>query len=235
MMIRRVSWLAVLASAASAVVLLTGGGPAGSKSGATRVYYIAADRIAWDYAPSGRDQLSGRPFDQEAKTFVERGPQRIGHVYRKGLYREYTDATFTTLKPPLPEWKHLGMLGPAIHAEVGDTIKIVFRNNLPFPASIHPHGVFYEKDSEGAPYADGTNGANKRDDIVPPRGTHTYTWPVPERAGPGPGDPSSILWMYHSHASASCYSPQPAGRLSFALGSSERDGPRYRPVAGVKR
>jgi FtsP/CotA-like multicopper oxidase with cupredoxin domain len=22
---------------------------------------------------------------------------------------------------------------------------------------------------------------------------------VPERAGPGPGDPSSILWMYHSH------------------------------------
>jgi hephaestin len=28
---------------------------------------------------------------------------------------------------------------------------------------------------------------------------HTYTWEVPERAGPGPGDPSSILWMYHSH------------------------------------
>jgi FtsP/CotA-like multicopper oxidase with cupredoxin domain len=29
--------------------------------------------------------------------------------------------------------------------------------------------------------------------------TFTYIWTVPERAGPGPGDPSSILWMYHSH------------------------------------
>jgi hypothetical protein len=34
---------------------------------------------------------------------------------------------------------------------------------------------------------------------VPPGKTHTYTWQVPERAGPGPMDPSSIMWMYHSH------------------------------------
>jgi len=27
----------------------------------------------------------------------------------------------------------------------------------------------------------------------------TYTWMVPERAGPGPRDMSSIMWMYHSH------------------------------------
>jgi hypothetical protein len=25
-------------------------------------------------------------------------------------------------------------------------------------------------------------------------------WEVPERAGPGPNDPSSIVWLYHSHA-----------------------------------
>ena len=24
-------------------------------------------------------------------------------------------------------------------------------------------------------------------------------WSVPERAGPGPNDPSSIVWRYHSH------------------------------------
>ena len=24
---------------------------------------------------------------------------------------------------------------------------------------------------------------------------------VPERAGPGPADPSSVMWMYHSHTS----------------------------------
>jgi FtsP/CotA-like multicopper oxidase with cupredoxin domain len=64
---------------------------------------------------------------------------------------------------------------------------------------MHPHGVFYDKDSEGTPYEDGTTGADKADDAVPPGGTHVYTWSIPERAGPGPSDPSSIMWMYHSH------------------------------------
>ena len=27
----------------------------------------------------------------------------------------------------------------------------------------------------------------------------TYVWKVPDRAGPGPADPSSVMWMYHSH------------------------------------
>ena len=34
---------------------------------------------------------------------------------------------------------------------------------------------------------------------MPPGQTYTYVWQVPERAGPGPGDPSSIVWLYHSH------------------------------------
>ena len=71
--------------------------------------------------------------------------------------------------------------------------------NCPFPASIHPHGVLYEKSSEGAPYNDGTSGAGKKDDAVPPGGTYTYTWEVPQRAGPGPDDGGSVMWMYHSH------------------------------------
>jgi hephaestin len=93
----------------------------------------------------------------------------------------------------------LGVLGPVIRAEVGDTIKVVFKNNASFPFSIHPHGVFYQKNSEGAPYNDGTSGDKKNDDAVPPGKTHTYNWLVPERAGPGPMDPSSIIWAYHSH------------------------------------
>jgi hephaestin len=86
-----------------------------------------------------------------------------------------------------------------IRAEVGDTIKVVFRNKTRVPLSMHPHGVFYNKDSEGAPYADRSRDADKKDDGVPTGGTHVYVWPVPERAGPGPGDPSSAFWMYHSH------------------------------------
>ena len=73
----------------------------------------------------------------------------------------------------------------------------MFRNDTELSISVHPHGVFYDKASEGAPYDDGTDA--KDDDAVPPGATYTYTWPVPERAGPGPMDGSSILWMYHSH------------------------------------
>jgi hypothetical protein len=85
-----------------------------------------------------------------------------------------------------------------IRAEVGDTIKVVFRNNLTIPASIHPHGVFYTKSSEGAPYNDGTAGSDKFDDAVQPGQTYTYTWQVPDRAGPGPMDGSSATWLRHS-------------------------------------
>jgi hypothetical protein len=49
-------------------------------------------------------------------------------------------------------------LRPTICAEVGDIITIYFKNKSEFPLSVHPHGVFYEKDSEGAPYNDGTHG-----------------------------------------------------------------------------
>jgi len=63
---------------------------------------------------------------------------------------------------------------------------------------MHPHGVFYQKDSEGAQYLDGSGDESKKGTVAP-GGTHTYIWPVPERAGPGHGDMSSMLWMYHSH------------------------------------
>jgi FtsP/CotA-like multicopper oxidase with cupredoxin domain len=167
--------------------------------GKTRTFYVAAVEVPWDYAPSGINKITGKPFDEVANVFVKRGKDRIGKTYLKAVYREFTDATFTKQKQRPAAWRHLGVLGPVIHAEVGDTIKFVFKNTLRFPASVHPHGVFYLKDSEGAPYADGTSGEAKRDDVVPPGGTHTYTWRVPERAGPGPMDGSSVLWMYHSH------------------------------------
>jgi hephaestin len=91
------------------------------------------------------------------------------------------------------------MLGPLIRAVVGDTIRVVFRNNGPRPFSMHPHGVFYDKRSEGAPYKDGGSAADSVDDRVPPGGTHIYIWPVPERAGPTAHEGSSGFWMYHSH------------------------------------
>ena len=165
-----------------------------------RMYYIAADEVNWDYAPGGVNKMMGMKFDGYSKVFVERGPHRIGSIYRKALYREYTDETFAHLKPRPAEWESSGILGPILRAEVGDTIRVVFKNNATRPYSMHPHGVFYKKDSEGALYEDGTSGSDKVDDAVPPGETHVYIWEVPERAGPGPNDPSSIVWLYHSHA-----------------------------------
>ncbi len=175
-------------------------GPSGGAGAPmTRTYYVAAEEVAWDYAPSGGNRITGQPFEGIAEFVATSGHHRIGRVYRKAIYREYTDSTFTTLKPRPPEWEHLGILGPLLRASVGDTLRIVFRNNASHPFSMHPHGVFYQKDSEGAPYADGTAEEQKGDDGVPSGGTHVYVWPVPERAGPAPGDGSSVLWMYHSH------------------------------------
>lgn len=168
-----------------------------TRQGVERRYFISAEPVRWNYAPAGRDMITGRPFSDDANVFVRRGRVRIGSTYTKCLYRGYTDATFRTRTPVTAEDRYLGALGPVLRAEVGDTFTVVFRNRCQFPASIHPHGVFYDKASEGAPYNDGTGSAGA--DSVPRGGKATYTWRVPERAGPGPGDGTSVMWMYHSH------------------------------------
>ena len=166
-----------------------------SSESKVRTYFIAADELTWDYAPQGRG-LTGTPHLEGTD---EDGSGSGHRNYRKAVFREYTDATFRTQKPRPAEWEHLAILGPLIRAEVGDTLQVFFKNNTKLTCSLHPHGLAYAKDSEGALYNDGSPQTAKKDDLVPPGGTYTYHWMVPERAGPGPGDGSSILWMYHSH------------------------------------
>lgn len=158
----------------------------------TRTYYIAADDVIWNYAPSGKDLILGKPLPPLL-------PKQLGWSFRKAVYREYTDASFMHLKPRPASEAYLGLIGPIIHAEVGDTIVVVFKNNGMVPLSAHPHGVFYKKSSEGAPYEDGVSAGDKQGASVAPGHTFTYTWDVPDRSGPGPGDGSSVMWMYHSH------------------------------------
>jgi hypothetical protein len=109
-----------------------------------RTYYIAADEVEWDYAPSGMDQISGKPFNAMENIYLQRGPHRIGRVYHKAIFREYTDGSFKTIKTRPAREQYLGILGPILHAEVGDTIRVVFRNNATRPYSMHPHGVLYK-------------------------------------------------------------------------------------------
>src|SRR5579859_1695265 len=175
------SWTAVQAESAA------------SASGTVRTYYIAADEVEWDYAPMNVDMMTGKPFDGYSKIFVEQGPTRIGQKYKKAVFREYTNDTFQVLKPRPAELAHMGILGPVIRAEVGDTIKIVFRNNSSQAFSLHPHGVSYAPDSEGAMYADAMEHPAAHG-LVAPGKTHTYTWTAREQCGPGPQDGSSVVW-----------------------------------------
>src|SRR5438270_35553 len=71
--------------------------------GRTRTYYIAADELIWDYAPTGINQITGKAFDEIQQTWTKAGPQSLGSKMKKALYREYTDATFRTLKPRAPQ------------------------------------------------------------------------------------------------------------------------------------
>jgi FtsP/CotA-like multicopper oxidase with cupredoxin domain len=148
-----------------------------------RHYYIAAEDVNWNYAPSGNNNI---------KPDMDLGVWGEKLTYAKTRYIEYTDDTFTQKKPQEP---YLGILGPTIRGVVGDTLKVHFRNKASQPYSVHPHGVFYTKDNEGAVY--GT--VRGKGDMIAPGKTYTYTWEVPERAGPGPNDGSSIVWLYHSH------------------------------------
>jgi manganese oxidase len=160
--------------------------------------------------------MMGHRFGEDALIFVERSPERIGRIYHKAVFRSYSQNFATLLDGPNevkdPEGQaskplrapgsgteHLGILGPVMRAEVGDTIAVHFRNQTRFELSLHPHGVFYDKGSEGTHYADGSSGTQKADDVVAPGSLHTYIWKVPERSGPGPADPDSIAWPYHSH------------------------------------
>jgi len=201
------------------------GGTAGG-GGVLRSYFIAADEVRWNYAPLGMDRITGKSFGAAANVFVKHTRNRIGSTYTKCIYRGYTDNSFGARQPRSKDEAYLGLLGPVIHAEVGDTIRVVFKNNCSFRTSVHPHGVFYDKDGEGAPYDDGTRAGDKADDAVRPGGTHIYLWKVPERAGPGPMDGSSVMWMYHSHTNEieDTYSGLMGPMVVTAAGKAREDG-----------
>ncbi len=173
--------------------------PVWAKSG-DQVYWIAADEVHWDYAPSFPiNPMTGNEFTPEQRVFVEQG---IGRRYLKSIYREYTEG-FGAVKQRGADEEHLGLLGPVIRAAVGDRIIVHFKNNTRFPASIHPHGVLYTKAHEGVPHAHTGTSDHKSGGVVAPGKEHTYVWSVPPRSGPGKNDPSSIAWIYHGHVDES--------------------------------
>jgi manganese oxidase len=176
-------------------------------SGRVREFWIQADSFAHNIVPNGRDGMTGMTFTADQTTY-----QAIG-------YRAYTEHWGRPLPAdPGPHGigPNDGIPGPVLRAEVGDVIKVHFRNNdahYKWPHSMHPHGVRYDPDSDGGWMADDPD---RPGTAVPYRGTYTYTWTcVPGSVG---------SWPYHDHAAAQSVAP--------ASGSSSASGSRQAPGGG---
>lgn len=82
----------------------------------------------------------------DASFYLQKKPDRIGQVYKKAMFRQFTDRTYSE-RVLGPAW--LGFLGPILRAEVDDVIIVHLKNFASRNYSIHPHGVFYKKEAEG--------------------------------------------------------------------------------------
>ncbi len=152
----------------------------------TRHYYIAAEPRLWDFAPEGSDVICGKPLPPPILS--QRASMKIRYV-------EYTDASFTTRVAENPS---LGILGPVLRGVVGENLAITFWNHANVPLSMHPHGLKYDKDSEGSYYQPNPG----RGAAIAPGAKFTYVWQLDESSGPLPSEPSSKAWLYHSHVSS---------------------------------
>ena len=171
----------------------------GSTNSDTRVLYIQAERVEWDYLPSGADLMFGEdgPIPDAGKVYTTVSSTRIGTNYTKARYRRYTDGSFETPFQGKDEREQrlLGILGPTIFCQVGDKMVVHFRNNLTFTTSIHAQGVTYAKDSEAFAY--GGDDRESQSPAVPPNSTRTYTWEIEETSGPEANDGLSVAYLYY--------------------------------------
>uniref|UniRef100_A0A4W5RVL4 F5/8 type C domain-containing protein n=1 Tax=Hucho hucho TaxID=62062 RepID=A0A4W5RVL4_9TELE len=142
------------------------------------VHYIAAEEIIWDYAPHlrrGSERL---------------GPHQLGHEYKKVVYVEYTDQTFTKRKSPVKR-----LLGPLLRGQVDEHFQIVFKNLANRPFNMYPNGL-----TTISPLRNTGNEGEKdlRSLAVPPNGTYGYVWKLTAEDGPLERDPQCLTRLYQS-------------------------------------
>ena len=148
-----------------------GGAPAAqtvlAKAAPTNEYWIQAEQVKWDIVPTGRDQMMGKQV--KGKT-----------TFKAWVYRAYS-ANFAE---PLGKAK---VPGPLLEANVGETITVHFRNKLSTPVTMHPHGLMYSVDMDGAykgKYTDPGGFVQKGDEV-------TYIWEATAE--------TEGAWFYHDH------------------------------------
>ncbi|KAG1934570.1 coagulation factor VIII [Pimephales promelas] len=152
------------------------------------VHYIGAEEIDWDYSSQSGDWPS-KP-SAAASEWFRKDPQRLGSVYKKVAFIEYTDKTFTVKK-------NTGkmLMGPELRGEVGDKFQIVFKNKASRPFNIYPNGLTSVQPLKT------TNKDNKvdlRSLAVPPGEIMTYLWKLTAEDGPTDADPRCLTRLYQS-------------------------------------
>ena len=138
--------------------------------GVVREYWIEAKSLRWDVAPTGHDEFMGQPI-------------RKPRTFRAFAYREWSHGFAAPVGPP-------SIPGPTLEAEVGDVLRVHFRNgdeHFGQAVTMHPHGVRYTPDYDGAYMGDFTRVGG----FIAPGEEFTYTWEAtPDSVG---------VWAYHDH------------------------------------
>ncbi|XP_042593889.1 coagulation factor VIII-like [Cyprinus carpio] len=151
------------------------------------VHYIAAEEMDWDYSSQSGDRTSSS--SAAGSEWFRKGPQRLGGVYKKVAFVEYTDKTFTK--------KTTGkmLMGPELRGEVGDKLQIVFKNMASRPFNLYPNGLTSVQPLKN------TN-KDKQVDLrslaVPPGEIMTYLWKLTAEDGPTEADPRCLTHLYQS-------------------------------------
>jgi FtsP/CotA-like multicopper oxidase with cupredoxin domain len=107
-------------------------------------------------------------------------PVKGKSTYAAYGYRPYSSGFAKPLAPAT-------VPGPLIEAEVGDTVIVHFRNKLKAPVTIHPHGIFYSNEMDGAYKGKWTDPGG----FVQKNRTFTYVWEAHEG--------TEGTWLYHDH------------------------------------
>uniref|UniRef100_A0A3P8Q0C1 F5/8 type C domain-containing protein n=1 Tax=Astatotilapia calliptera TaxID=8154 RepID=A0A3P8Q0C1_ASTCA len=137
----------------------------------TWVHYIAAEEVTWNYAPHLK------PSDS--------------YQYKKVVYVEYTDGSFTQRKDP-----ESPLLGPILKGKVNDQFHITFKNLASRPFNIYPNGL-----TKIFPLQRSTNESDLHSMGVPPNKTFGYIWRLTTDDGPLEGDPTCLTQLYQSTVS----------------------------------
>ncbi|KAM7054739.1 coagulation factor V isoform 3-T3 [Molossus nigricans] len=153
-------------------------------------YFIAAEEVIWDYAPFIPSNMDKKYRSLHLDNFSN----QIGKHYKKVVYRQYHDKSFTKR---LEDTNKDGILGPIIRAQVRDTLKIVFKNMASRVYSIYPHGVTFSPFEDKANSSSGSDG-NTMIRAVQPGETYTYKWNILESDEPTEKDAQCLTRPYYS-------------------------------------